>query len=328
MIDKMNEREYQKLWEAINQLKKGMKMPSYYAYLQREVYFQDYLDLFLQSDIDHITFKRKKIGGFKTVAISDLVSDPTGEFTIMDPVTGDIRLKVEHEYPFMKQLFKEVKNVNYILIGEAAPGSGNYLYKDASNSYITAPLNAIGVDVDNLVPNSNPKDEEGKRKKKELIRIARLTEFAKNGFLLLDLLPFALDFNKHANLREKIVKKDSLIKLYLDKLEKFVLQLEKKSEDWDFCFVGPESISMAAINLIVEENGGLFAGKLVNHHDDRLDSDDFIFQKKTGNVVKSNYTAYSSRGRTLKHISKRARLTTIVGGSGPHYELIKRVFGL
>jgi hypothetical protein len=323
----MSEEKYKELWKGINQLKQGVKMPSYHGYLQREVYFQDYLDLFLQSNINNITYKRKKIGRFQTVSFPGLVSDPTGEFTIKDPVTGDIRLKVEHEYPFMKQVFSEVKNIDYVLIGEAAPGSGKYIYKDASNSYITAPLTAIGVNVDKLSPKSKSKDLEGKLKLQKEKSALRLAEFAKKGFILLDLLPFALDFNEYSNLRDKIIKSDNgLIKFYIERLEDLIFKLQKKSHNWDFCFVGPETISMAAIKLIQEEKGGLFAGKKVNHHDDKLDSDDFIYRKKKVNVVKSNYTAYP--GEFITHISKRARLTTIIGGSGPHSELIQRVFGL
>jgi hypothetical protein len=325
----MSEREYENLWEGIYRLNKQMKMPPYYQYLQREVYFHDYLDLYRKNGIKAISYPRKRIGQDYTVAIPNLKPDKNGEFTITDHDTGNVRLKVGHDYPFSNQDFTKVTTIKYILIGEAPPAGGNYIYKDASNSYITAPLTAIGVDVDKLAPKSKSIDLEGKLKEQREKSAVRLAEFARNGFILLDLLPFALDFNKYSKLRDGIILSDNvLIKFYIERLEDLICKLQKKSHNWDFCFVGPETISMAAIKLIEEEKGGLLAGKHVSHDDDRLDFDDFIFQKKTGHVVKSNYTTHPSPGGPITHISKRARLTTIIGGSGPHSELIQRVFRL
>jgi hypothetical protein len=327
----MTEREYENLWEGIYRLNKQMKIPSYYQYLQREVYFQDYLDLFSTNDVLKITFPRKEIGGFQTVFLPQLQlqPDPNGKHTVIDHETGFIRLIVDHEYPFSNEDFTKVTTIKYILIGEAAPGGGKYVYKDASGAYVKAPLTAIGVDVDSLgsIPSSNNDGVKSKESKK--MSTLRLAEFARNGFILLDLLPFALDFNKYSKLRDGIIQSDNtLVKFYIERLEDLIYKLQKISHNWDFCFVGPETISMAAIKLIEEEKDGVLARKHVSHDDDRLDSDDFIFQKKTGNVVKSNYTRHPSPGGPITHISKRARLTTIIGGSGPHSELIQRVFRL
>ena len=325
----MSEREYENLWEGIYRLNKQIKMPPYYQYLQREVYFQDYLDLYHKNGIKAISYPRKKIGQDYTVAIPNLKPDKNGEFTITDQDTGNLRLKVGHDYPFSNEDFTKVTTIKYILIGEAAPGGGRYVYKDASGAYVKAPLTAIGVNVDSLASIPSSKNDRVKRTESKKLSTVRLAEFARNGFILLDLLPFALDFNEYSNLRDGIIKSDNgLVKFYIERLEELISKLQKKSHNWDFCFVGPETISMAAIKLIEEEKGGLLAGKNVSHIDDRLDSDDFIFQKKTGNVVKSNYTTHPSPGGPITHISKRARLTTIIGGSGPHSELIQRVFKL
>lgn len=339
----MNYEDYEKLWGEISQLKKRLKkpleMPSYYEYLQRVVYFQDYLDLFIGNKTE--TFSRIKIDGKETVIIPDLKQDLSVERLTRVDSKGVVRLVVDHDFPYSKLLGVKRK-VQYLLIGEAAPGGNNniskvdsqqivvapegvkkYIYKDANSAYMTAPLRASGIDPDKLKS------------------FKRLEKFAEKGFLLLDLIPFAIDFNKYADLRLQISSNQKLMSCFIEALEERVSRLAKDrflSPEWDFCFVGPETTSVGIMEFIEKEKNGLFIGKTLAHCDDKMDADDFTYQvtrknKKKGvtiatTQIKTNYTTHPTPGGDISHISKRARLTTIIGGSGPHSELIERAFGL
>ena len=69
-------------------------------------------------------------------------------------------------------------SVKYILIAEAAPPGNNYIYTNASGSYILAALKAFNV--------PNPE---------RLKPIQKLVALAQNGILILDLFPFNLDYD-------------------------------------------------------------------------------------------------------------------------------------
>lgn len=313
--------DYEKLWGEISQLKKRLNIPSYYEYLQRVVYFQDYLDLFIGNKTE--TFSRMIIDGKETVIIPGLKQDLSVDRLTRVDSNGVVRLVVDHDFPYRKSLGVKRK-VKYLLIGEAAPASGKYIYKDASSAYMTAPLRASGADPDKLKS------------------FERLEKFAEKGFLLLDLLLFAIDFNKHADLRLQIIGNKQLISSFMEALEDRISRFSNDgflNPEWDYCFVGPETTSVGIMEFIEKEKRGLFAGKPLAHRDDKMNADDFIIQvtrmnKKTGVTVakpqiKSNYTAHPKpQPDGITHISKRARFTTIIGGSGPHSELIQRSFGL
>ena len=332
--------DYEKLWSEISQLKRRLKMPSYYEYLQRVVYFQDYLDLFIGNKNE--TFPRMKIDGKETVIIPGLKQDLSVDKLTRVDSNGVVRLVVDHDFPYRKSVGVKRK-VKYLLIGEAAPGGNKkiskvesqqngeaatrggkkYIYKDANSAYMTAPLRASGIDPDKLKS------------------FKRLEKFAEKGFLLLDLIPFAIDFNKHADLRLQILSNKKLMSCFMQALENRVIRLVKDgflNPEWDYCFVGPETTSVGIMEFIEKEKKGLFTGKTLDHCDDKMDADDFTYQvtrkdKKTGvtittTQIKSNYTTHPTPGGSISHISKRARLTTIIGGSGPHSELIQRAFVL
>ena len=169
----------------------------------------------------------------------------------------------------------------------------------------------------------------------------RLEKFAEKGYLLLDLIPFAIDFNKHVDLRLQISSNQQLMSCFMEALEVRVSRLAHDgflNPEWDFCFVGPETTSVGIMEFIEKEKKGLFTGKTLDHCDDKMGADDFTYHvtrknKKTGMTItatqiKTNYTTHPTPGGEISHISKRARLTTIIGGSGPHSELIQRAFGL
>jgi hypothetical protein len=165
-------------------------IPCYYQYLQREVYYQDYLDLFCCPPGGNETFQRVQINGHQTVDIPNLPPDSTGAYTVIDPATGNVKLIVDYDFPYKGELCKNRK-IQYILIGEAAPSpaipnvnatgndtSNSYFYNTKhikSTSYFSAPVSAFGV-------LGNTKTD-------------KLVGLATNGVLLLDLFPFACNYD-------------------------------------------------------------------------------------------------------------------------------------
>jgi hypothetical protein len=304
----MTQAQYENFWNVyVAPLDTQMLMPSYYAYLQREVYFQDYFDLFIKSRVNDITFPRKIIDGVLTVELPITVNSDNDHQTRIDE-NGVVRLVVEHDFRFSEESFIKQTAIKYVLIGEAAPSSGKYIYKDASGAYITAPLEAANVN-------------DSRMNKTE-----RLEQFAAAGYLLLDLFPFSFDFNRYNKLRKKLTTQMTLMDKAVKDVEIKINKLTNLTEDWKFCFVAPETTSMAIINFLYLRVYPSLAGKAIWHSYDLLNSNNFIITKKNGNLVEYlNYTAHTNpQGSPLSHLSKHARLTTIIGGNGPHHELVFR----
>lgn len=293
--------EYEKQWKGLGEFvnNKHKEVPCYFEYLQREVYFQDYLDVF--TGVEQETYKRQKVGDKWTVLIPALEMEDTKEKLTRIGDNGEVRLVVDHDFPYRKLLGVKRK-VKYLLIGEAAPAGGKYIYKDAMGSYMTAPLRASGINTDNLKS------------------IERLSEFAKKGFLHLDLFPFAFDFKKYSSLREKLSADEKLIARFFKSLEDIVETFIRNAiieADWDFCFVGPKLTSKALINKVNSTNDKSFVGRSISSIHDinagvkfKGSEDYFCRPEKTGSK--------------LKHLPRNAKLTVIMGGSGPHHELIQR----
>ena len=149
--------EYNVLWETHFSHITTQACPSYNDYIIRENMLEDYLDLFRGRN----TRNQRAI-------------TPTNW---------------HYKHPFFdvkgNSMLKEKPCIKYILIAEAAPQViGNvikYIYNIniAGGTYLTAPLKAFNT---NNVDNLNP--------------IERLLELARNGVLLIDLFPFALNYNK------------------------------------------------------------------------------------------------------------------------------------
>ena len=300
--------QYEDLW--VNPAPAGFGMPlhlipNYYQYLQREVYFQDYLDLFCCPKNQRPTFERKLIGKNQTVLINiegfTLLPDPFGKLTVEDS-NGEIKLIVDNDFPFYGALCKE-RSIKYILIGEAAPNTGNYIYKDAKGSYITAPLSAKGI-------NTNP-----------LKKTDRLIHFANEGFLLLDLFPFAIDFRATS-----ITLNNAILRILIDQLIFKINGLVCLDPEWDFCLVAPKRTSNAILNWLDTFNHNNFNGKSTIHPLDLLGSAHFLDGKK--NTHKDHTLNLWGKIWKISHLSKRVKFTVIVGGSGPNKELIRRVFYL
>ena len=216
---------YNDLW-TINLGLPLHNIPCYYQYLQREVYFQDYLDLFRCPTNGNPTYERIVVHGHQTVSVQGLQADPNNAYTLIDG-KGVVRLIVDYDFPFDRKELCKGRRIKYILIGEAAPPSGSYIYKDAKGSYITAPLSAVGL---------NPT---------RMSRTERLLEFANNGFLLLDFFPFAINFAPPG-----IVLNNVILGFFINLLNIKINALNCLNPDWDFCLVGPKRTSLAILNWL------------------------------------------------------------------------------
>ena len=301
----MTQVQYERFWHTlVAPLNSKIVMPSYYAYLQREVYFQDYLDLFIKTSKNEITFSRSLVDGVLTVELPIALIQDNDQHTRIDE-NGLVKLVVEHDFRFSEESFNKQREIKYVLIGEAPPSSGKFIYIDASGSYITAPLRANG--------HKTISEDSAKR----------LEKFAESGYVLLDLFPFSFDFNSHKKLRKTLASSAPLMQHSILKLEQAIHALSNKSSDWKFCFVAPETTTMAIIERIIGSNQR-FAGLPIHHHNDLLNSPDYKTLTKKGREVSyANYTAHPIPS-SISHLSKHARLTSIIGGNGPHHELVYR----
>ncbi len=292
---------YNDLW-TINLGQPLIEIPCYYQYLKREVYFQDYLDLFCCRENGGPTFERIVVQGHQTVSIQGLQADPNGEFTVIDS-KGIVRLIVEYDFPFNKKEFCKGRKIKYILIGEAAPPSGGYIYKDAKGSYITAPLYAVGL---------NPA---------RMSKTERLLEFANNGFLLLDFFPFAINFKT-----TRIILNNPILGVLTNLLSVKIKKLACLNTEWDFCFVGPKRTSLSILNYLDLFNAYNLNGKSTLHPLDLIGTSDFI--DRAGKVHIDHTINPTILAWPIGHLSKRAKFTVLIGGTGPNAQLIRRVFYL
>lgn len=166
--------------------------PCYHEYLQREIYAQDFLDLYIGVP----TFNRVPIAGFFYVQITGnpilggLGIPPHPGLVLMHGVNE--YLLVDYDYPWMAELANANNRcIRYIMIAEAAPqqnlriaayglndnlNSYFYNYQHTQHTlYFTAPCSAFGIHIGT--------------------KIDKLIGLANNGVLLLDLFPFAVNYN-------------------------------------------------------------------------------------------------------------------------------------
>ena len=153
----LTEKQYIELWGTYFSNITNQNCPDFEQYIIRENMLEDYLDLF------------------------------RGKNTRVE--RGITSVNQYYEHPFFdvngNSLLNEKPCIKYILIAEAAPQVNDnvikYIYNKniAGGTYITAPLNAFNT---NNVNNLNTTE--------------RLLELARNGVLIIDLFPFALDYNE------------------------------------------------------------------------------------------------------------------------------------
>jgi hypothetical protein len=216
---------YEQLWsdKKPGGFGKTIAPPPYHEYLQREIYKQDYMDLFEDGKTIE-TFKRARVGekwgisldAFK-LPIDTITSIPPVDLLI-EPITKEKLLRVDYDFPYGSELkgnihsrvdlseeektIKFNRNIRYVMIGEAAnsqkPKHKQYKYggRDVENTYFfninhvkstpyfSAPIQAFGIDT-------------GLLKKDHLI------ELADKGVSLEDLFPFAIEYD--SNLRKSTV---------------------------------------------------------------------------------------------------------------------------
>jgi hypothetical protein len=305
----LNNRDYNNLWTATLGLP-IQNIPCYYQYLQREVYYQDYLDLFCCPKNGHPTYERISVNGHHTVLIPNLQLNPNGAYTVIDS-TGQVRLIVDYDFPYYGELCKN-RDIKYILIGEAPPATGSYIYKDAKGSYITAPLSAFNINT------------------KKLSRLNRLIDFAKNGYLLLDLFPFAIDFESTLGIHIRNILLNNNTNNGLNSLMNSLFNKTRNliclHHYWDFCLVAPKRTSLAVLNWLETNNNYQFNGNTTLHRLDLIYSPDFIDSKRK---VHSDHTVNPTPlNWPISHLTKRAKFTVAIGGTGPNAQLIKRAFNL
>ena len=311
--------QYNNLW-TINLGLPIQSIPSYYQYLQREVYFQDYLDLFGYPNKGQKTFSREKIKignvEYNIVKIDWLQPDPIGAYTIPDS-NGIHRLIVDYDFPYPNELLCKDRKIKYILIGEAAPPpslprivedydkENSYFYnvRQKETLYLAQPLSAFGI--------------AGVDKTNKLINLAE------NGIVLLDISPFAIGYSVETR---KIISQ----KLTCD-LNNRIKKITNGNDGWDFCLVAPETTSIGVFKWLDEHNECALNGKPTSHPNDLVDiGPSFEIKSKNGKSYnKENYTVNNNSNKWfIDHLTKRAKFTVAIGGTGPNAQLIKRAFNL
>jgi hypothetical protein len=213
------------------------------------------------------------------------------------PAYSDYKKREEKKKEYIDGFKKAQKTIKFILLGECAPDTGNFIYVDGLNSYITAPLKAVGYNT----------------KKK----FDRINAFMQSGFLLIDLYPFAINYK---DMRTELTENTKFQKLIHQYLIKEITSYGKLvNDDWDFCFVAPESTSAGVLKyLITHQQGALMKGKNISHKNDLLSGhEDFV--DKSGKIY-HNYVDIKG-----KMMPKIARLASRRGSTGPSADLIKRV---
>lgn len=162
----LSEADYNTMWN-IDFGMAGAPPPAYHEYLQREVYKQDYFDLFGTGRT--ITYPRRFKSGRWYVTILG------------------ITLEVEYDYPFPTALkgASKVREIKYVLIGEAPYVGSTFFYNclHSSTAYINAPLIAFGGAL-------------------TLTKPEKLIYLANEGVVLFDLFPFSIGFS--STLRRRV----------------------------------------------------------------------------------------------------------------------------
>jgi hypothetical protein len=241
---------YNDLW-TINLGQPLLEIPCYYQYLQREVYFQDYLDLFCCPKNGKPTYERIVVQGRQTVSIQSLQADPHGVYTFNDS-SGNLRLIVDYDFPYDNKELCKGRKIRYILIGEAAHAeSTTYFYNvihTKHTPYFSQPVNALGV-VSKQVNKVLKKQEE-------------LFSLAQNGVLLIDLLPFNANYSQFVYLGgskssiRKALCNNGTINFFWDNSKNLYSILNRLNRiagclnnNWDLSLMAPSDLSVFLINL-------------------------------------------------------------------------------
>lgn len=172
----LTRKEYNDLWTQLppNGFGNLNPPPNYHDYARREIYKQDYLDLFK----GEVTYER----------IDGSVNIITG---IENEVVSDV-----NEYPWTRKQLEEKRKIKYIMIGEAPPPPNipiinecggdkentffyNYIHIKQT-AWLTQPFEAL---IGGWTRINCPKDKK-----------SRLIELANMGYFLIDLIPFSTKY--------------------------------------------------------------------------------------------------------------------------------------
>lgn len=143
---------------------------------------------------------------------------------------------------YLKQ-FSEIP-VRYVLIAEAAPKNGDYVYNCSFPSGLNTPyfkevIKAFDINFESMLDEANVKKA--------------FSNLAAKGVLILDLFPFAISYT--TLLRKKLIK-SGVVKEFWDgsvySIKKQIQDLCKKYKielhhDWDLCVIAPPTIGKAIV---------------------------------------------------------------------------------
>lgn len=197
--------QFQQLWSNPAPIGFGLPLASlsadaYPEYCIREIYRQDYLDLFSGKE----TFTRIRMGGAFYIAISSNTILRTlgipADSTHIKLVGADYYLQVDYDYPWTAADLATPRTLRYIMIGEAPPQrkpvgspyafglpSGNtYFYhilNTGSTTWLSSPFTAFTpspIGIPSLPTRCSKHD--------------KLLYLANHGYYLHDLFPFAIPY--------------------------------------------------------------------------------------------------------------------------------------
>ncbi len=169
--------QYNDLWTLPAPIGFGQPLaaiPPYLEYLKREIYFQDYLDLFLPMGVP--TFARIVLpGGGWGVMVA---GTPLAGLGIPPVLLVHGCVPVDYDYPWTYKELLQKRCIKYIMVGEAPPPEikGTYFYNHhhgGNTAWLNAPVAAFGI-----APALPKRD--------------KLLELANNSYILIDLFPFVL----------------------------------------------------------------------------------------------------------------------------------------
>lgn len=249
--------QYKTSW--INDFKPKGTLPCYHEYLQREIYKQDYLDLFIYKR----TFERVRIDGFVENYVKITGCKILEDLNIPDLIcffygNNDKYIKVDYEYPWVDTDFNrnEKRCIKYVMIGEAAPANMAYYFYYILNlqkektlnvhkktkeiikdykGYVSAPFLAFFGGDAKSCNNMDKKDI--------------LLKFANKGVILLDIFHFAIDYD---TIRDHL-NKTGVTKFYFKELmhEINLFNIKHKcKEDVKGVFIAPPKISHYLAKLL------------------------------------------------------------------------------
>lgn len=209
-------------------------IPPYCEYLQREVYQQDYLDLFTGK----CTYERIKDKSGKWYVVVDqmlfmleTIDEAIGCNDLLIRVEKEWWLLVDYDFPYKDEIKNsKEREIKYILIGEAAnkpnpkkiaygvfDEENTYFYNILhikSTAYFKAPCKAFKIDIG--------------------IKSENLITLADEGVLLLDLFPFAISYSDALRERLRYLALTRFKTYIIEELIINLLKLKPKSLNYSF----------------------------------------------------------------------------------------------